>query len=69
MHLPSNAPNRKTRNVLLLHTYFFATLAQPTRNLYLCTITNFIAYIGILKGIILAKATTTTITMLLRDHS
>ena len=50
------------------HTYFFATLAQPTRNLYLCTITNFIAYIGILKGIILAKATT-TITMLLRDHS
>ena len=68
MHLPSNAPNRKTRNVLLLYTYFFATLAQPTRNLYLCTITNFIAYIGILKGIILAKATT-TITMLLRDHS
>ena len=52
----------------LVHTYFFATLAQPTRNLYLCTITNFIAYIGILKGIILAKATT-TITMLLRDHS
>ena len=25
---------------------FFATLAQPTRNIYLCTLTNFIAYIG-----------------------